>query len=249
MRPWEQALEEHLWAVERMGYKRENILGIFAYGSQNYGVATENSDWDTKAIIVPDWQNLVLRPPVSMEIHLANEEHCEVKDIREIANMFKKQNINFVEILFTEYKWINPLYQYLWRDYFENMKHDIAHYDINKTVKSVCGQAIHTLKQNPENGKKVANGYRLVRFLENYLAGANYRDCIVLPENEREVIIFMKKTDIVNPDLATKMIEKLESLKEQDFELDKEHAAAVASRMEEGILNIISLAINLDNTL
>ena len=113
MRPWEQALEEHLWAVERAGYKRENILGIFAYGSQNYGVATENSDWDTKAIIVPDWQNLVLRPPVSMEIHLANEEHCEVKDIREIVNMFKKQNINFVEILFTEYKWINPLYQYL----------------------------------------------------------------------------------------------------------------------------------------
>lgn len=243
MRTWEEALKEHKAAVLAAGFKEENIVGIFAYGSQNYGVATETSDWDTKAIIVPSYEELVLRPPVSREIHLENEEHCEVKDIREIVNMFKKQNINFIEVLFTKYKWINPMYMYVWEDYFEKMKHDIAHYDINKTVQSICGQAIHTLNQNPTDGKKVANGYRLLRFLEKYLAGDNYNDCIVLSENERQQIIEMKKTKNVPLEKSFDLKVKFEALKKQSFNPDERHAAAVAERMKQGILSIMNVMI------
>ena len=60
MTKWETALELHKQNLLRKGYKEENILGIFAYGSQNYNLDTENSDWDTKAIIVPSFRDLVL---------------------------------------------------------------------------------------------------------------------------------------------------------------------------------------------
>ena len=34
-------------------YPERSILGVFLYGSQNYNLATENSDVDTKAIYIP----------------------------------------------------------------------------------------------------------------------------------------------------------------------------------------------------
>lgn len=244
MRSWEEALKEHKAAVLAAGFKEENIVGIFVYGSQNYGVATETSDWDTKAIIVPSYEELVLRPPVSREIHLKNEEHCEVKDIREIVNMFKKQNINFLEILYTEYKWLNPEYKDQWEYCFEKNREIITHYDTNKTVKSICGQAIHTLKQNPTDGKKVANGYRLLRFLQDYLAGINYKDCIVLPEKERQRIIDFKTGKITAfKSYSDSFIEKLIILQNTNFEKNEEQMQLVEKKMQEGIFAIFDVMI------
>lgn len=243
MRTWEEALKEHKAAVLAAGFKEENIVGIFAYGSQNYGVATETSDWDTKAIIVPSYEELVLRPPVSREIHLENEEHCEVKDIREIVNMFKKQNINFLEILYTEYKWLNPEYKGQWEYHFEENREMITHYDTNKTVKSICGQAIHTLKQNPTDGKKVANGLRLLRFLENFLTGVNYSDCIVLSENERQRIVELKKSQKVDITLTKQLEEKFTVLQGMEFEKNEEQMQLVEKKMQEGIFAIFDVMI------
>ena len=248
MRTWEEALKEHYEAVIAAGYENKNILGIFAYGSQNYGVETENSDWDTKAIIVPTWEDLVFQPPVSKEIHLVNGEHCEVKDIREIVKMFKKQNINFIEILYTEYKWVNLGFYELWEEYFVKERERIAHYNTGKTVQSICGQAIHTLKQNPTNGKKVANGYRLLRFLEEYLAGVNYKNCIVLSEKEREGIIKLKNSNshidsFINLTLAKTLITRLEKLQYNTYEKNLEEMATIDKVMETGILEIIKVIL------
>ena len=243
MRTWEEALKEHKAAVLAAGFKEENIVGIFAYGSQNYSVATETSDWDTKAIIVPSYEELVLRPPVSREIHLENEEHCEVKDIREIVNMFKKQNINFLEILYTEYKWLNPKYKDQWEYCFEKNREMITHYDTNKTVKSICGQAIHTLKQNPTDGKKVANGLRLLRFLENFLTGVNYSDCIMLSENERQRIIELKKSQKVDITLTKQLEEKFTMLQGMEFEKNEEQMQLVEKKMQEGIFVVFDVMI------
>ena len=244
MRTWEEALKEHRAAVLAAGFKEENIVGIFTYGSQNYGVATETSDWDTKAIIVPSYEELVLRPPVSREIHLENGEHCEVKDIREIVNMFKKQNINFLEILYTEYKWLNPIYKRQWEIYFEENREIIIHYDTNKTVKSICGQAIHTLKQNPTDGKKVANGLRLLRFLENFLAGVNYSDCIVLPEEERQRIINLKTGKIMAfKSYSDNFIVKFDILRNTNFEKDEKQMQLIEKKMQEGIFAIFDIMV------
>ena len=87
-------------------YGKENVLGVFLYGSQNYNLATKNSDVDTVAIIVPTFSDLCLRSPISKELNI-DGEHCNVKDIREYMKMIRKQNINFTETLFTEYRWVN----------------------------------------------------------------------------------------------------------------------------------------------
>ena len=61
MRDIQKAIQEHKNKVLEL-YPEHQILGIFVYGSQNYNIATENSDVDTKAIIVPTLYNLAINP-------------------------------------------------------------------------------------------------------------------------------------------------------------------------------------------
>ena len=67
------------------------IFGIFLYGSQNYGLATANSDIDTKMIVIPSFDDLIFKKPVSKTIRFPWGE-CDVKDVREMIKSYKKQS-------------------------------------------------------------------------------------------------------------------------------------------------------------
>ena len=58
MRDVKKAIQEHKQVVLDAGYPEKQIFGVFLYGSQNYGLDTENSDVDTKAIIIPTIEDL-----------------------------------------------------------------------------------------------------------------------------------------------------------------------------------------------
>ena len=98
----EQIHRHYKEAKER--YSEERILGIFCQGSTNYGLDTPESDIDTKCIVVPSFEEIALnKKPVSITHVLDNNEHLDAKDIRLYIECFYKQNINFLEILFTPY--------------------------------------------------------------------------------------------------------------------------------------------------
>lgn len=167
-------------------YGEDHILGVFAYGSMNYGLwDAATSDVDTKAIYIPSMAEAVLRHNrVSNAIKLEGGEYCEVKDIREMVEMWKKQNINFVEILFTEYNIINPKFQNNWDDILV-WKNDIARYDTRQCLHSIARQALHTIQQaknldsrSKEYGKKAANILRLHYFVNSLLKTCSYKECI-----------------------------------------------------------------------
>ena len=81
-----------------------HIVGVFYQGSGNYGLDYEGSDVDTKCIITPDFKEIALnRKPLSTTHIRKNEEHIDLKDIRLYIQTFRKQNLNFLEILFTPY--------------------------------------------------------------------------------------------------------------------------------------------------
>ena len=169
-------------------YSEEQIFGVFLYGSQNYGVARETSDVDTKVIYIPTWREIAYEKPVSKEIVLPNGEHCEVKDIREMIRMFSKQNLNFLEILFTNCAIINrPDLYGIWERGFLKNKEEIARLDVAAGVRSMAHQALNKIYQNRGDGKKVATGYRLLVTITKYLAGKDYRSCFYLDEIQKEV--------------------------------------------------------------
>lgn len=240
MRSTMTALREHLNAVLASGIEEKNLLGIFLYGSQNYGTNTEESDVDTKAIVIPNFRDLCLTPAVSKEIHLENGEHCEIKDIREIVKNFRKQNVNFIEILYTYDCWINPRYAELWEHYFAANKEIISHYDVNKCVQSICGQAIHTLKQNKTDGKKYSNGLRLMYFLKCYIEREKYANCIYPPRHIREECIAYKNREIsVDEEKTNELIEEFEELKSKHYFNAQNQDYIDINILDKGILALI----------
>ena len=176
----QQRVEQHFDFV-CSHYNKDHILGVFLYGSQNYDLDCFNSDVDTKAIYVPSLEELVFDKPISKQLDLPNGEHCEIKDIREYVNNLYKQNINFVEVLFTEYFVLNPKFEKIWKRDFIAHREDLARYDIHKAIHSMSHQASHTLQQ-AENGtnpcKKLSNVGRLIYFIQRYINGEDYLTCI-----------------------------------------------------------------------
>ena len=169
-------------AIEKYG---ENaVLGVFLYGSQNYNTNTENSDVDTKCILIPDLYHLVCKPYETKHISV-DGEICECMTIQHMVANWKKQNINFVEIMFTPYCAINPRYAKLWENYLSFAREDIARYDLKKAVLSMGHQALHTYKQDPSDFKKQMNMLRIRASLLKLLDGSfKYWDVIHFDEKE-----------------------------------------------------------------
>lgn len=184
MRNINAALNEHRKKV-LSEYAESDLLGVFLFGSQNYHVETENSDVNTIAIIIPTVQDMCLNDkPLSRDLELPNNEHCVVKDIRLIVDMFSKQNTNFLEILFTEYKWINPKFEELWTKYFVNNRERIAHMNPRRMIKSMIGQSLNSYDRS---SKGFATAIRLTAMFGAYIGGVSYAECLNMKNYSNEI--------------------------------------------------------------
>lgn len=184
--------------VTSLGY---NVLGIFLQGSQNYNLAYEGSDIDTKAIIIPSFEDFVLnRKPVSTTLVLPSNEHIDLKDIRLMHECFRKQNINFIEILFTKYRYMNSDYETLYQPMFDNNER-IAHYNNYASVNCIAGMVYEkhkamehpypTLKDKIEkygyDNKQLHHILRCEEFLRRYIDDVPYAECLI-PTNPQHLI-------------------------------------------------------------
>lgn len=237
MRNIEEALNEHLNEVLKH-YKFSQVLGVFLYGSQNYETNLEDSDVDTHVVLLPSFEDICYGKMVSEELVLDNGEHCNVKDFRLYIKMLRKQNINFVETLFTKHYWLNCDYVSFWNKYFYEQREKIARYNPRQTVKSIASQAIHTLAQcRPTNGKKFSNAYRLALFLERYIQGGNYEDCLVLPPQTTTLLKELKSIGLINADDHLLLWDGLLDLRDKadSLELDEENQKAVDENFRKAI--------------
>ena len=186
-------------------FKREQIVGCFLQGSQNYGLDYEGSDIDTKLIVVPDFKDICLnKKPVSTTHVRANDEHTDWKDVRLYMETFRKQNLNFLEILFTDFYVINPMYADQWWRLIEK-REEIARMNPFRAVKSMKGIAMekyHAMEHKyPSKIDVIAEwGYdpkqlhhllRVEEYLGRYIAGDSYVSC--LRPHEPEYLVSVKR--------------------------------------------------------
>ena len=185
-------------------YPKDRIVCVCLQGSQNYGLETINSDIDTKCIITPSFTDLVFaKPPFSTTHIMENNEHLDIKDVRSYISCFRKQNLNFLEILFTDYYILNDLYKDEWMRLVEH-REEIAHYDFLRAVTSMRGIAMNKFvalkKDLPSTHDDIQKyGYcmkqlhhlvRIDEYLERYISGESYEKC--LRPHDPEYLISLK---------------------------------------------------------
>ena len=224
--------------VSGLGY---TVLGVFLQDSQNYNLAYEGSDIDTKAIILPSFEDFCLnRKPVSTTLILPTNEHIDLKDIRLMHECFRKQNINFVEILFTKYRYLNPNFKALYLPMFIHAE-DIAHYNNFAAVNCIAGMVFEKRKAlcHPYEGlrekiekygydnKQLHHILRCGEFLRRYIDGVPYAECLIptFPQD----LIDIKSSYIYSKDEAVKMADEI---------------CAVVQNMKQDYMNTHEVVIN-----
>lgn len=186
-------------------FPEDEIIGIFLQGSQNYGLDLPTSDVDTKLIIAPTFKDVAMnKKPVSTTHIRANEEHIDFKDIRLYMQTFRKQNLNFLEILFTDYFILNPIYAEQWNR-LVIARESIANFNRYRGVQSMKGIAmekwyamehrypskIEIIDKYGYDPKQLHHLLRVEDYLERYIEGESYEKC--LRPADPEYLIAVKK--------------------------------------------------------
>lgn len=222
----------------------EAVLGVFLYGSWNYNTNTPNSDVDTKCILIPNLYSLAIKPYETKHLHMMdteNDEVCECMTIMHMVSNWKKQNINFLEVLFTPYCIINPSYKDIWEKFTLEEREQVARYDLYQTIHSMAHQAIHTLKQNPEDPKKYMNAVRISNTLARVLdTTMPYWECLQQQDIVKE-LRFKTPDPVVVADLILIFEHYLKRLDE--YSSKGSYKPGVDSRLNQLILDLIQYRI------
>lgn len=218
-----ERLKEHYNEAQKLGYE---VISCFLQGSYNYeknfgDITDDKSDVDSKCLVLPSFKDFCLgRKPVSFTHEMENGEHLDIKDFRLYLNMFKKQNINAVEILFTYYYVWNPKYINVCYRMFSNRER-IARYDVKAALNCMVGMAFEkqkalchpypTLKEKIEkygfDGKQLSHVYRLNEFMDKYITDESYEKC--LKTDMGEFLRQLKRNEIFSLELAKTNMDRL----------------------------------------
>lgn len=205
-------LKAHYDYIESLGYE---IVGVFLQGSQNYNLDIYEKDYtsdiDTKCIVLPTLDSLIKGNQMTSTKYDFEGEQIDVKDIRVMMEMWKKQNQSYLEILFTEYKIINPKYKSLLKEIFD-MKEDIVKMNLPQLARCISGMSkekvaaleheypttVEKIKKFGYDPKQLASIVRLTHLIENiFNKNMNFKDAILYTDDDlRNYMLNIKKGKI-----------------------------------------------------
>ncbi len=211
-------VQEHYDYLQSLGYE---VVCVCLQGSQNYGLDEYSdeyvSDIDTKAIVLPPLDDFIAAaPPVSTVVIMDNNEHAEVKDIRVMFEMFRKANISYIELLFTEFKIINPEWEPYIRDLFD-YRASIAAYHRNQFLRCIAGMAmekrkalchpypnlIEKIEKYGYDGKQLHHCVRLYNFIERFVNGESLDTCYKVKAPMHNILMnYKKQKDVYGEELS-----------------------------------------------
>lgn len=224
--------EQYIWSKLQEHYDEAVSLGhevfcVVLQGSQNYNLdiysETYKSDIDTKAILLPSFDEFCRgRAPISTTHVRDNNEHIDLKDIRVMFETFKKQNVNFVEILFSKYYIVPEKYASYWQQ-LRALGEKLTHCHPSQTIKTMTGLSFEkrkalchpypTIKNKIDkygyDGKQLHHIVRINEFLKNYIAGVPFEKCLTQHDFDILTIMVNAKLNQFSLDEAIKLADTI----------------------------------------
>jgi predicted nucleotidyltransferase len=152
-------------------------------GSHNYNLNDEYSDLDYKVFVLPTFDDLYYNNQYSTDKVVGTDMDYDVHDIRKLATLLWKANINFIETLFSEeYHVGSDVWGWRMRDILEQ-KDRLArmnlpylwdacqgiYYNKFKLLEKGTAGTIHLVEKYGYDTKQAQHCYRCLDLLERYL--------------------------------------------------------------------------------
>lgn len=189
-------LQEHYDYLIEQGHE---VVFLVHQGSYNYNLDYEKSDIDSKAIILPSFEDFVQsKAPFSYTYILDNEEHIDTKDVRKMCELWQKENISYIELLYSDFIIINPKYKDLVDELIMH-RDDIVNINKDQFLRCIVGMSrekvkalchpypnlIEKIKKYGFDGKQLSHCARLNEFIKRYTINKEpIKDCYIskIPE-------------------------------------------------------------------
>lgn len=203
------------------------VLYVSLYGSQNYEMDTPDSDRDWKAVVLPSLEDVIRNTAPKSSDYEFEGGLVDVKDIRLMFNCYKKQNVNFMETLFTPYRWENSTYTSELCHLFTEVNQKVAFADPVRALKCMVGMSkekqhalchpypskLDLIEKYGYDGKQLSHALRFNRLIQDYIVAFNseerplYRDLLV-PKDAlvRDYLRRVKKMECLYPVQAAKVL-------------------------------------------
>lgn len=222
-------------AYDFLALRFQNVVVVNLYGSQNYDMDTEDSDFDFKAIVLPSLDDVIRnRKPVSTVLEF-NGGQIDVKDIRLMFDNFKRMNTNFVETLFTEFYVANPKFASDWAR-VRDLAPTLVRADMRRALNCMCGMALekdhalchpypskmNLIEKYGYDAKQLSHIMRLRYMMNGFIDGFPYNQLLKpRPEVARMLVNVKTYKEMYAPEEA-KQVSKLlcgemHEIKEQAF--------------------------------
>lgn len=136
-----EALQEIKEFLEAKGFM---VIALFLQGSQNYDLAQFDSEYqsdiDCKAFVVPSFKDMYYNTPFSKTLEQPYGL-VDVKDVRLIMDLIKKANPSYIELLYTDYKIVDPKF-----DELLTMADDMVNEKLPLLMRAINGMALQKHK-------------------------------------------------------------------------------------------------------
>lgn len=208
-------------------YSEDRIFGTFVIGLANYGYAENADEIKTITIYLPSFDELCTARPQ------ATSELIDIRFFYQPDNIIK---YNYLEILFSDYKIINPRYKEIFEEYFEQHKDLIAYYSIQDRI-----AAVMTRVETAYEEGDMFETYRLYLAATAYLKKENIYNCYHLNvDTVTDALLWSAKNNTwkIPPEMVDSMLISLAKLYKPS---DKSYDAAKTLR--EGIVKIVSISL------
>lgn len=193
---------------EQLNISDGAFIGLFLYGSQNYGLDSETSDKDY-ICIVTDF-NLSYQT-----VHINNSQ-IKIYSAYYFLRLLQAGDLECLECLYTDQAEINPHYSKVIKQVKENLL-DVLNYEgviasLNKKLKEhISYLYIRKANDSPAaqySRKRLYWAIRVGDQLERVLSGESFVSSLKYPENARDELLKIKTIENYLDSLQVNTIEK-----------------------------------------
>lgn len=154
------------------------LFGIFVVGPVLYGTAEVTEQIKTIAGYIPDEEDLYFNIPERKDFVHSDGNITLLTDLRCLLPLFKEQDINIMESIFSNYRLINPRYEDDYIRYILNNKEMIFKYEPYRRINNAITRGFLAIDR-----KDFVEAMRIRFACEEYVNGTSIADCICLKKD------------------------------------------------------------------
>lgn len=212
---------------------KHNLIGVFLFGSQNYGLDIETSDRDYIALYTPTLKNVCSNTIIIDREYSFRGGLIKLIDIRDYIKNLKLCNPNYLEILFSKDYYLNLEYITEFSKIMDN-RESVAYANPHSAIVKMRGMAKQNYSRFKKDILKIKELVSLIRMrylITAYVSGffkldANYGDMLL--NSPQECLKELKRgNSFFGEDIIPEVLLKAAGFEMDDIEKCYENAMKI----------------------